>query len=340
MRNWQQYSENNEDLVISSRIRVARNLNNRKFSHKLRPDEERELVKEVEDSLFKASHIRQNYEAIHLWECSDLQATKYLEEHLISKELIKNKEGSAFILGENDTVSIMINEEDHIRLQCISAGLNLRESYALASRIDDLIEESVEYAFDEKIGYITACPTNLGTGLRCSAMIHLPALTMNNEMNGILKALTQVGMTIRGLYGEGSKALGNIYQISNQITLGLSEEDIISNLEAVVNEIIGQEIATRNRLYSTYRYELEDKIYRSLGILRSAALLNINECFELLSSVRMGVEMGIIKDVDKCLLNQLLVETQPASLQLSFNTRLNEKELNINRARLVRETLK
>lgn len=186
---------------------------------------------------------------------------------MISKELIKNKEGSAFILGENDTVSIMINEEDHIRLQCISAGLNLRESYALASRIDDLIEESVEYAFDEKIGYITACPTNLGTGLRCSAMIHLPALTMNNEMNGILKALTQVGMTIRGLYGEGSKALGNIYQISNQITLGLSEEDIISNLEAVVNEIIGQEIATRNRLYSTYRYELEDKIYRSLGIL-------------------------------------------------------------------------
>ena len=173
MRNWQHYAENTEDLVISSRIRVARNLNNRNFSHKLREDEERELVKEVEDSLFKSSHIRQNYKSIHLWECSDLQATRYLEEHLISKELIKNKEGSAFVLGEEDTVSIMINEEDHIRLQCISAGFNLRESYALANKIDDLIEESVEYAFDEKIGYITACPTNLGTGLRCSAMIHL-----------------------------------------------------------------------------------------------------------------------------------------------------------------------
>ena len=233
----------------------------------------------------------------------------------------------------------MINEEDHIRLQCISAGLNLRESYDLANKIDDLIEESIEYAFDEKIGYITACPTNLGTGLRGSVMIHLPALTMNNEMNGILKALTQVGMTIRGLYGEGSKALGNIYQISNQITLGLSEEDIISNLEAVVNEIIGQENATRSRLYSTYRYELEDKIYRSLGILKSAVLLNLNECLELLSSVRMGVELGIIKDIDKCLLNKLLIETQPASLQLTFNSKLNEKEISINRARLVRERL-
>lgn len=339
MENWQRYSSNPEELVLSNRIRIARNIKNKSFPHKLPPEEARNIVKEVESSFFTASYIRNSYNTIRLWECDELQAIRYIEKHLISAELINNRQGSAFILGDNETVSLMINEEDHIRLQCMNGGFNLRESFDMANKLDNLIEENMQYAFDEKIGYITTCPTNLGTGMRASVMIHLPALTMNNEMNGILKALTQVGMTIRGLYGEGSKAQGNIYQISNQITLGVSEEDIISNLEAVVDQIIAQERNTRERLYGTYRYELEDKVFRSLGVLQSAIMINSNECLDLLSNVRMGVEMGIIKDIDKCILNDLLITTQPASLQMRYNAKFSEKESNINRARLIREML-
>lgn len=339
MENWQRYSNSPEELVLSNRIRIARNVKNKPFPHKLSVEDGRNLVKEIEQSFFSAAYIKDSYNTVRLWECDNILANRYLEKHLISVELINNRQGAAFILGDNETVSLMINEEDHIRLQCMNSGFSLRESFDMANKLDNLIEENIKYAFDEKLGYVTACPTNLGTGLRASVMIHLPALTMNNEMNGILKALTQVGMTIRGLYGESSKAQGNIYQISNQITLGVSEEDIISNLEAVVEQIITQERNTRERLYSTYKYELEDKIFRSVGVLKSAVMLNSNECLDLLSNVRMGVEMGIIKDIDKCVLNDLLTTTQPASLQIKYNAKFNEKESNINRARLVREIL-
>lgn len=340
MENWQTYTGNPEELVLSSRIRMARNIKGTPFPHKMDQNQSRNLVKDIENSFFTKAHANSNYKSIHLWECDEVDSRRYIERHLISAALLQNKESAAFIVGDNETVSLMINEEDHIRLQCINAGFNLRESFDMANKLDDLIEESMEYAFDEKIGYITACPTNLGTGLRASVMIHLPALTMNNGMNGILKALTQVGMTIRGLYGEGSKAQGNLYQISNQITLGVSEEDIISNLEAVVNQIVNEENNTREQLYGTYKYELEDKIFRSLGILKNAVMLNSGECLELLSNVRMGVEMGIIKEIDKSLLNNLLIVTQPASLQINYNARLTEKERDINRARLVKETFK
>ncbi|WP_139905897.1 protein arginine kinase [Clostridium thermarum] len=339
MENWLTYSSSPEELVISNRIRIARNIKSKPFPHKLSIEEARKVVKEVEQSFFTTSYINNNYKSVRLWEQSPLEANRFVERHLISNELVNNREGSAFIFGENETVSLMVNEEDHIRLQCMGGGFNLRESFDMANKLDDLIEENLQYAFDDKMGYITACPTNLGTGMRASIMIHLPALTMNNEMNGILKVLTQVGMTIRGLYGEGSKAQGNIYQISNQITLGLSEEDIISNLEAVVNQIIAQERATRERLYAYYKYELEDKIFRSIGILKNAVMLNLNESLDLLSNVRMGVEMDIIKDIDKSMLNDLLIRIHPASLQKEYNANFNEKESNINRARMIRDAL-
>lgn len=233
----------------------------------------------------------------------------------------------------------MINEEDHIRLQCITAGLNMQEAFDYAQNIDNLFEEKLDYAFDEKLGYLTACPTNLGTGMRASVMVHLPALTMDSEMNGVLNALTQVGMTIRGLFGEGSKAKSNIYQISNQITLGISEEDIINNLNAVVNQITVQEKLTRQNLMNNYKYDLEDRIYRALGILKSAVILDITECMDLLSNVRMGVEMGILKELDILKLNKLLVDTQPAILKNRFGNNLSQKEIDFNRAKIVREAL-
>ena len=275
-----------------------------------------------------------------MWNEDKTSQESFLEKHLVSHKLLANNGKSAFIVDKDETVSIMINEEDHLRLQCITSGLNLSEAYDMAVKLDDLLEENLDFAFNEKFGYITSCPTNIGTGLRASAMIHLPALAMNEEITGVFKALTQVGMTLRGLYGEGSQALGNFYQISNQVTLGLQEDEIINNLNAVLSKIINQEKISREQLSQKYKYELEDKIFRSLGLLKSAVLINNKECLYNLSNVRMGVEMGIIKDIDLKTLNILLVDTQPASLQKKLGVKLPEKERDLKRAQIVKEILK
>lgn len=339
MKNWLKTSGNNGDIVLSSRIRYARNIKDIYFPHKLKENEGKDIVRKIEEAFYSSTNMEEEYKTFYLWQLQPIDSRAYLEKHLISNKLILNSSKSAFIVNKDETISIMINEEDHVRLQCITAGLNLQDAYNFAEKIDNLLEENLDYAYEEKLGYLTACPTNIGTGLRASVMIHLPALSMNNEMNGVLNALTQVGMTIRGLYGEGSKAIGNIYQISNQITLGLSEKEIIDNLKAVVNQIISEEKLAREKLLNSYKYELQDKIYRSLGILKSAILLDANECLNLLSDVRFGVEMGIINDISKELLNELLVDTQPAMLQKLCSEKLSDKLKDINRAKLVREKL-
>ena len=332
MENWIKSNKRNEDLVLSTRIRLARNLSKIPFPHKLDSEKGKELIKLVEDAFYTSSHTEDEFKTIYLWEKDNISNEVFLEKHLISKDLLSNINAGAFILNKNETVSIMINEEDHIRIQCITSGFNLEDVYNLSNKIDDLLEEKLDYAFDEKLGYLTTCPTNIGTGLRASVMIHLPALVLNNKMSGVLNAVTQVGMTVRGLFGEGSQAIGNIYQISNQITLGLSEEEILSNLKAVVSQIIYEENLSRENLMKKYNYEIEDRIYRALGVLKSAILLNSDECLKLLSDVRLGVEMGIIKDVDKIILNNLLVETQKSTIQQIYDKKLSHKEIEFNRA--------
>lgn len=340
MKNWITTSEaNNEDLVISSRIRLARNLSKVPFPHKLDQEKSRKVIGLVENALYTSDSTKEQFKTNYLWEKSENDRQMFLEKHLISKNLIENSSKSAFIIDKCETISVMLNEEDHVRIQCITAGLNLEEVYDISNKIDNLLEKNLDYAFDEKLGYLTACPTNLGTGLRASVMLHLPGISLSNQISGLLNALGQIGMTIRGLYGEGSKALGNIYQISNQVTLGRSEEEIMGNLKALVSQIINQEKLVRKKLMKDSSYELEDKIYRALGILRSAILLNSNECLKLLSYVRLGVEMGIIKDVSKSTLNSLLVEIQPANIQSKYDKVLSNRERNYNRAKLVRNKL-
>ncbi|MDD3225340.1 MAG: protein arginine kinase [Clostridium sp.] len=340
MENWLENEDSADNLVISSRIRLARNIKNKPFPDRLPKDDARKIVSEVEDALFSASPMKNSFNTVHLWEKSRTSNLSYVEQHLVSNKLVENSDKSAFILDNNHTVSIMINEEDHIRLQCIGAGFNLNDILDYSNKIDDLLEEKIEYAFDEKLGYLTACPTNLGTGLRASVMIHLPALTMNNEIKDILNTLTQIGMTIRGLYGEGSGASSNLYQISNQVTLGINEQNILDNLSAVVNQIINQENLARGNLLKKYKYELEDRMYRSLGILKNARVMDSKECLKLLSNVRMGVEMGIINDISKNLLNNLLIDTQPATLKEIFDNKFSVGQLKIKRADYLREKLK
>lgn len=340
MKNWLEAKSENDDVVISSRIRLARNLKDIPFPNRLSENDAKDIVKKVEDAFYSVPYMEEQYKTVYLWQSDDISNMAHLEKHLISKKLISNKNEAAFILGKDETVSIMLNEEDHIRLQSITGGLNLKEAYEYTNKLDDLLEEKLDYAFDEKLGYLTSCPTNLGTGLRASVMIHLPALTMNKEIAGLLKGLTQVGMTIRGLFGEGSQGDGNIYQISNQVTLGLSEEEILTNLTGVINQIINQERLTRDNILNKKKYELEDKIFRSAGILKSAIILTSREALNLLSNVRLGVEMGIIKDVDKTILNKLLVDIQPATIQKNSKEMLTDKQRDLKRAELVKDSLK
>ncbi|MCY6957330.1 protein arginine kinase [Clostridium brassicae] len=340
MKNWLDTETDNTDMVISSRIRLARNIKDIPFPNKLNEEQGKDVVKNIEDAFYSVPYTEQQYKTIYLWQSDNVLNNSYLEKHLISSKLINNKDKAAFMLSNDETASIMINEEDHIRLQSITGGLNLKEAYEYTNKLDDLLEEKLEYAFDERLGYLTACPTNVGTGLRASVMVHLPALTINREIVGLLNGLTQVGMTIRGLYGEGSQGEGNIYQISNQITLGLSEEEILTNLTGIVNQVINQEKLTRDQIYSKRKYELEDKILRSVGILKSAVILSSREALNLLSNVRLGVEMGIIKDVNKKVLNKLFLDIQPATMQKKFQDKFNDKERDIKRAKLVKESLK
>lgn len=340
MENWIIGQNENDSLVVSSRIRLARNVKGIAFPNRLDDDRSKDVVKAVEDAFYKVLKNEELFKTIYMWNEDKTSQEAFLEKHLVSHKLLSNSSKAAFILDEKETISIMINEEDHLRVQCITAGLNLADAFDMAIKLDDLLEENLEFAFNEGFGYITTCPTNIGTGMRASAMVHLPALAMNEEITGVFKALSQVGMTLRGLYGEGSQALGNFYQISNQVTLGLQEEEIINNLTAVLNKIITQEKLSRENMLRKYKYELEDKIFRSLGLLKSAILINNKECLYNLSNVRMGVEMGIVEGMDIKILNSLLVETQPASLQKSLGVKLSERERDLKRAEIIKEILK
>ncbi|MFL0249244.1 protein arginine kinase [Clostridium neuense] len=340
MESWINSTNKDKGIVLSSRIRLARNISKTPFPDKLSDEQGKKITGSVSSKFLSDESIKGKFKCIYLWENDKNSNIEYLEKHLISKKLIENKNKSAFIINNNETISIMLNEEDHIRLQGISAGFDLIDAYKELNKIDDILEEKIDYAFDEKLGYLTACPTNLGTGMRASVMVHLPALSMNNEMTRILNALTQIGITIRGMFGEGSRALGDLYQISNQITLGISETDIISNLNAVVNQILNQEKLSREQIMKKYKYELEDKIYRSLGILENAVILDKDECLKLISSVRMGIEMDIIKDIDIRKLDSLLIDSQSASLKKICNKNLSGREEDIIRADYVKNNLR
>ena len=230
----------------------------------------------------------------------------------------------------------MINEEDHIRLQVMGRDLNLSALYEKASKIDDLLSEKLNFAFDYNLGYITACPTNLGTAMRASVMLHLPGFTLTDRIGYVSQALAQMGMTIRGIYGEGSQAEGNIYQISNEVTLGMKEEDILYNLRDTIDKLLDEEQDHQRKLLNEFSLEMEDKIYRSLGTLMNARLMTSKEALYHLSLVRMGVETEVLKDVDMELIDSLIINTQPGMMKRAYGIELNDKERDINRAKIIR----
>ncbi|MGI6658537.1 MAG: protein arginine kinase [Dethiobacteraceae bacterium] len=327
------------DVVLSSRVRLARNLAKIPFPY-LASDSQTAAVAEqvyaasqdLDGDLGKMTYYR-------MQELPSLSRQALVEKYLISPLLAKESHNSAVLLRDDEGVSIMVNEEDHLRIQCLLPGLQLEEALQEANRYDELLEQRLDYAYDERWGYLTVCPTNVGTGLRASVMLHLPALAVTKQLNRILSAIAQVGLAVRGIYGEGSETTGNLVQISNQVTLGQSAEEIVSNLFGVTRQIVEQEKQVRQVLLNEDRDRTADRVNRAYGVLSHARLLSSQEAMQLMSDVRLGVDLGLIEEVQGDLLKELLVLQRPANLQLYTNRTLNALDRDRERARLFRQKL-
>ena len=323
---WMDGAGPDAETVISSRVRVARNIQGIPFPY-LASDEQTGKVKELVAGV--AADRKEAFRDFKLLQMEKLPALEkhvLVEKHLISPFLARESHHGALLLNQDEAVSIMINEEDHLRIQTILPGLQLEEAWQEADKFDDYLEAGLNYAFDECYGYLTACPTNVGTGLRASVMLHLPALIMTKQVNRLLGALSQVGLAVRGLYGEGTEIIGNLVQVSNQVTLGLPEEEIVRNLFSVTRQIIDQEQSARQALLNDSRARLADRAWRALGLLKFAQIMSSQEAMQLLSDVRLGYDLGLVNGVDRKRLNELLVIIRPACLQLLAGRELSGEE--------------
>lgn len=337
---WMKESGPNDDIVLSSRIRLARNLEDFVFPVLSSLQDSEAVLNTVQAHVAKhTADELANLELVLMRDLEPIQKQVLVEKHLISPHLANESENGAVLLSPDESISIMINEEDHLRIQHLGSGLRLQEVLEKANRIDDLLEETLDYAFDEKRGYLTSCPTNVGTGMRASVMMHLPALVISQQLNRIVPAINQLGLVVRGIYGEGSEALGNLFQISNQITLGKSESDIVEDLQGVVLQLIEQERYARDMLLENSRIQLEDRVYRSLGVLQNSRIIDSKEAANCLSDVRLGIDLGLIGNVSRTIINELTILTQPGFLQQFAKERLTPNERDVRRATLIREVL-
>lgn len=333
---WMSEEGPDSEIVLSTRIRLARNSKHYAFPTVFSESEAKNVSAEVKKAM---EHAEEPLELLQMDELQELQKRVLVEKHLISPNLAKHSTAAAVWLSEQEDISIMVNEEDHLRIQCLYPGLQLKDALEKANQFDDVLEAQFDYAFDEQLGYLTTCPTNVGTGLRASVMMHLPGLMMTHQMNRIIPAIGQFGLVARGIYGEGSESLGNIFQISNQITLGKSEEDIVEDLLRVVHQIIAQEKVAREELVQTSGIRLEDRVFRSYGVLRYSRVIESKEAAKCLSDMRLGIDLGFIKDVPRTILNQLMILTQPGFLQQYAGGFLGPFERDLRRASLIRERL-
>ena len=319
------------DVVLSSRVRLARNIIGLPFGAKMTEKQREEMMDKCKKALPDMSFIdfdnMSSNDKLALAEC-----------HLISPNMAQCKMKCGLLINDDSSISIMLGEEDHIRIQAMTAGFNLDECLDKANKVDDELEKSVDYGFDESFGYLTCCPTNVGTGMRASAMLHLPALTEGGRMEGIIRSLSKLGIAVRGIYGEGSRAYGNIYQISNQVTLGVSEQETLEKLKQIIDEVVQQERELSRSVYSSNRLQFEDKIMRSYGILTNARLLSSNETMNLISDVRWGINLGIIKNINLERLSELLYDALPSNITKKYNL-TNPAERDLKRAEICREGL-
>ncbi|ADQ15368.1 protein arginine kinase [Halanaerobium hydrogeniformans] len=334
--NWLIESGNEKDVVLISRIRLARNLKEFNFPNKATLSEKEKIIDELQNNLNFLKD--KNFHLFKMEEFSSLERDVLHEKNLISKCHSENIEGTALILNNKLHLSTMVNEEDHLRIQVFGSGLDFTTIWQIADQFDDQIESEVEYAFSNKWGYLTSCPTNVGTALRASVMCHLPALVLSDRINEVLGAVGKFGLTVRGVFGEGSGSAGELFQISNQVTLGYSEKEIIDNLKSIILQIIREERRTRLYLVNKNYDKLKDNVLRSLGILKYAHSLKENEALNFLSKVKFGLDSGLIEEeINKNAFSELIFKIRTAHLQL--NNYNNKEQLNIKRAELIRNSL-
>jgi len=336
---WLESRGNSAEIAISSRIRVARNLRKIPFPQKASRQEQKESFEKIkavveEIAYFKGAAI------LDLQQFDRVDRQFLMERHLISYEHSRGNGVRGLVIGDKELLSLMINEEDHVRLQGMQPGLQLEQVWDILRRIDEEMHKRLDYAFSSEVGYLTACPTNTGTGMRASVLMHLPALVMNEEINKVLQALNKIGMVARGLYGEGTKVMGDLFQISNQVTLGPNEEGIIDNLERIVKQVIDYEIKGRNVLFKENKGKVMDGIYRAYGVLVNARQVSFAETMEFLSKVRLGVYFNLELNTELDTLNELMILTQPAHVQESVGKELSPSRRDFIRAEMIREKLK
>ncbi|MBU1852982.1 MAG: protein arginine kinase [Candidatus Omnitrophica bacterium] len=335
---WLKCTGPNSDIVMSSRIRLARNLAKYPFSHWASKKEQETLLRITKEAVNSLKKIKAPL-CLDISKLDSVDRQFLIERHLMSREHSVDAENKGLCLSEREVVSIMVNEEDHLRIQVMKSGFDLRDSWYIINDIDTELGNLLDYAFSADFGYLTACPTNTGTGMRASVMLHLPSLVMTKQIGKVLEAITKLSLTARGLYGEGTEASGNFFQISNQVSLGHSEEDIIDNIERIIKQIIDHEHSAREALLSQNKSVLEDRIWRAYGTLKSAHIISSSETIDLLSLVRLGVDLNLIKKLDRALINELFIITQPAHLQKIEKKKLSPNQRDVKRAQIIREKL-
>jgi protein arginine kinase len=336
---WLKGSGPNAHIVLSSRIRLARNFRNVPFTNRAQRKDLDAVLASVEEAV-RGSGFFKDSTFFRLSEQDNVDRQFLVERHLMSHDHASNPQGKAVVVSAGEDLSVMVNEEDHLRIQVLQSGHNLDGTWDIINRIDDDLAARLPYAFLPEWGYLTACPTNAGTAMRGSVMLHLPALVMTRQINKVLTAISKLSFASRGFYGEGTQAIGNFYQISNQVSLGHSEQDIIQNINGLIRQIVDQEEQARQALLVQNRPMLEDKICRAWGILKHSRIISSQETIELMSMVRLGLDMGILQEIDKKVMNELFIMIQPAHLQKIDGRKLNSAERDIRRAQLIREKVR
>jgi protein arginine kinase len=335
---WMQGNGPDSDIVFSSRVRLARNLADSIFPNRATPNEKAQVLERILAAVSQLEQFKGGL-VLKMDELDELDKQFLAERYLISRELAAAGAGSAVVISPEQSMSLMINEEDHIRFQVLLSGFRLHECYTIAERIDTELEQRLAYAYSPKLGYLSACPTNVGTGIRVSAMLHLPALILIRQIDQVLQAIIKLGLAVRGLYGEGTEWFGNLFQISNQVTLGKSEEELINSLEKVIRQVVQSEKNARTSLVKTKSEALYDKVGRAAGILRNAHIITSRETIDHLSTLRMGIDMSLIGDLDRQAVNELFILTQPAHLQKLSGKALDAAVRDVERGTLLRERL-
>lgn len=337
MMKWYEQNGTEGDVVISTRIRLARNLRQFPFPAMMTEEQKRQANDLIRAAVTDMSAQIGGLVYTDMATVSQQDAVSMMERHLISPEFASLKPGSGLLATADESISIMLEEEDHLRLQVLCPGLQLDAAYQMADRIDTALDERLHFAFDERLGYLTQCPTNLGTGMRASIMLHLPALQSRGALEQLSRTVSKLGLTIRGMYGEGSQSQGAIYQLSNQITLGISETAAVENLRSIATQIIREERAMRESFREDPQFE--DQLYRSLGLLQNVRILSGQEFMKLISVVRMGVSLRMIDDIGLDKINGLICRAQPATLMVAAGKELDASERDAARAKMVREYL-